>query len=122
MTTAVILPLAPRRRDAEATRTAILEAGKACFARSGYDRASLRDIAAAAGADVALIKRYFGGKEALFIAALKASFRPDPVGDFDRANFARDIATLMAGGPSASRRMAGSRMRVRREISRAVRK
>ena len=101
MTTAVILPLAPRRRDAEATRTAILEAGKACFARSGYDRASLRDIAAAAGADVALIKRYFGGKEALFIAALKASFRPDPVGDFDRASFARDIATLMAGGPSA---------------------
>ena len=55
----------PRRRNAEATRAAILEAAKAQFARAGYDLTSLRDIAAEAGADVALIKRYFGGKEAL---------------------------------------------------------
>jgi AcrR family transcriptional regulator len=88
---------APRRRNAEATRAAILEAAKAHFARAGYDLTSLRDIAAEAGADVALIKRYFGGKEALFTQALKASFRPGFLHGWDRATFAREIATMMAG-------------------------
>ena len=88
--------VAPRRRDAQATRAAILEVAKAQFARLGYDRAGLRDIAAAAGADVALIKRYFGGKEALFTEALKASFRSDRLRDWDRSTFAGDIATMMA--------------------------
>ncbi len=88
--------LAPRRRDAQATRAAILEAAKAQFARQGYDLVALRDIAAGAGADVALIKRYFGGKEALFTEALKASFRSDRLKGWDRATFARDIALTMA--------------------------
>lgn len=89
--------LVPRRRDAQLTRAAILDAARAQFARQGYDRVALRDIAAEAGADVALIKRYFGGKEALFTEALKASFRPDLLKDWDRATFAHEIATLMAG-------------------------
>jgi AcrR family transcriptional regulator len=92
---------APRKRDAEATRAAILDAAKAQFARLGYDRTALRDIAAEAGADVALIKRYFGGKEALFTAALKASFRPDRLLAWDRRTFPREIATMMAGDPHA---------------------
>ncbi len=87
---------APRKRDAEATRAAILEAAKTQFGQLGYDRAALRDIAAEAGIDVALIKRYFGGKEALFTAALKASFQSDPLRDWDRRTFAHDIATTMA--------------------------
>ena len=86
----------PRKRDAEATRAAILEAAKVQFARLGYDRAALRDIAAEAGADVALIKRYFGGKEALFTEALKASFHPNRLRSWDRATFAREIAVNMA--------------------------
>jgi AcrR family transcriptional regulator len=90
---------APRRRDAEATRAAILEAAKAQFAQLGYDCTALRDIAAEAGADVALIKRYFGGKEALFTEALKASFRNDLHSHWDRRTFARDFATMMAGAP-----------------------
>ena len=89
-------PIAPRRRDADATRAAILAAAKAHFARSGYDRAGLRDIAADAGCDVALIKRYFGGKEALFTEALKASFHPDRLGAWNRKTFARDVALMMA--------------------------
>lgn len=89
--------VAPRKRDAEATRAAILEAAKAQFAQSGYDRAALRDIAADAGCDVALIKRYFGGKEALFTEALKASFKPDQLAGWNRDTFAREAATLMAG-------------------------
>ena len=88
---------APRKRNAEATRAAILEAAKTQFARSGYDLTSLRDIAAEAGADVALIKRYFGGKEALFTEALKASFPPNFLQGWDRRAFPREIATMMAG-------------------------
>ena len=91
--------VAPRKRNAEATRAAILEAAKAQFARLGYDCTALRDIAAEAGADVALVKRYFGGKEALFTEALKASFHSDFRSQWDRRTFARDFATTMAGGP-----------------------
>ena len=93
-------PAAPRRRDAAATRAAILEAAKTQFALLGYDRAALRDIAGAAGADVALIKRYFGGKEALFTEALRAAFRPR-FADWDRASFPREMATMMADGVGA---------------------
>src|SRR5215470_6210802 len=85
-----------RRRDAVATRAAILEAAKGKFAQLGYN-ANLRDIAAEAGVDVALIKRYFGGKEALFTEALRASMDPERVRAWDRSNFAAEVAQMMAG-------------------------
>lgn len=88
---------AARKRDAEATQAAILEAAKIHFARSGYEGAYLRDIAADAGVDAALINRYFGGKDGLFAAALKDSIRPRALHDWDRENFAHEIAQTMAG-------------------------
>jgi AcrR family transcriptional regulator len=88
-------PLA-RKRDAEATRAAILAAAKIHFARSGYEGAYLRDIAADAGVDAALINRYFGGKDGLFAAALKDSIRPDAISQWERKTFGRDIAKMMA--------------------------
>ncbi|HUN69701.1 MAG TPA: TetR family transcriptional regulator [Burkholderiales bacterium] len=88
---------APRKRDAEATRAAILEAAKEHFARSGYDGAFLRDIAADAGADAALINRYFGSKDGLFAAALKDSIGPNTTREWKRESFGRDIATMMVG-------------------------
>jgi len=94
-----LAPANPRKRNAEATRAAILEAAKAHFALLGYDRAVLRDIAREAGVDVALVKRYFGGKEALFLEALKASFGPDGLRDWNRAAFAHEVATSLAGSP-----------------------
>jgi len=99
-TAALVRPRAtPRKRDAEATRAAILEAAKDQFARLGYDCAVLRDIAREAGVDVALVKRYFGGKEALFLEALRTSFGNDGAWDWDRATFARDAAAMLAGSP-----------------------
>ena len=86
----------PRRRDAQATRGRILAAAMDRFGRLGYEGASLREIASEAGADVALIGRYFGGKEGLFTEALKASIQPDRVQAWDRLNFARDVAVMMA--------------------------
>lgn len=85
----------PRKRDAEATRAAILDAAKMHFARSGY-QVALRDIAGEAGVDVALVQRYFGGKEGLFTEALRASFRDDPLRAWDRRTFPRDLAMMMA--------------------------
>jgi AcrR family transcriptional regulator len=109
MSDAAILARAPaRKRDAAATRAAILAAAVTQFARLGYDRAGLRDIAGEAGADVALIKRYFGGKEALFTEALKASFRPEGWRQYDRASFAREIAEMMAGDAHANEERAQS--------------
>src|SRR5690242_1523908 len=89
----------PRKRDAEATRRAILDAAKIQFARSGYEGAFLRDIAADAGVDAALINRYFGGKEGLFAEALKDSIKPDAIAQWDRKTFGRDIALMMVGSP-----------------------
>ena len=86
-----------RKRDAEATQAAILAAAKSHFARSGYEGAFLRDIAADAGVDAALINRYFGGKDGLFAAALKHSIRPHAFHDWQRETFAVEMAKMMAG-------------------------
>ncbi len=91
----------PRGRDAEATRAAILEAAQGRFARLGYEGAALRGIAAEAGVDVALVKRYFGGKAGLFTEALKASLNADRLRAWNRESFAADIAEMMAGDPRA---------------------
>lgn len=58
-----------RRRDAVATRAAILDAAREVFGREGYERATMRAVAAAAGVDAALVVRYFGSKADLFAEA-----------------------------------------------------
>jgi AcrR family transcriptional regulator len=90
------LAVRPKKRDAQATRARILAAAMDRFARLGYESASLRDIAEEAGVDVALIGRYFGGKEGLFTEALKASINTDRVRQWDRKYFANEIVTNIA--------------------------
>jgi AcrR family transcriptional regulator len=55
-----------RRRGTTQTREAIAEAARTQFAQVGYERATMRSIASAAGVDPALIVHFFGSKEALF--------------------------------------------------------
>lgn len=62
---------APRQRNAAATRAAILDAARRRFARDSYDNVGLREVAADAGVDAALISRYFGSKEDLFRDVLR---------------------------------------------------
>lgn len=70
----------PRRRDAAATRTALLTAAQALMARHGVEGTSTRDVAAAAGVNQALVYRYFGSKEKLFAEAATASAQaPDDI-------------------------------------------
>ncbi|MFD5398162.1 TetR/AcrR family transcriptional regulator [Streptomyces sp. NPDC127097] len=54
------------RRDAQGTRLRLLDAASELFAERGYERATVRDIASRAGANQALLFRYFGSKKALF--------------------------------------------------------
>jgi AcrR family transcriptional regulator len=57
-------------RDAAATRRALVRAARRCFATDGYRATTVRQIAAAAGVNVALINRYFVSKEGLFEACM----------------------------------------------------
>lgn len=63
-------PDKPRRRAASkrsiATSLSILDAAERLFADRGYDGASVRDIAKAAGAQIASISFHHGSKETLF--------------------------------------------------------
>lgn len=54
----------------EDTAARILEAGIACFAERGFDGASTRALAAAAGVNVATLAYHFKGKEGLYEAAV----------------------------------------------------
>ncbi|MFP5331276.1 MAG: TetR family transcriptional regulator [Acidimicrobiia bacterium] len=59
----------PRTGDAD-TRGEILQAARGLFAERGYDRTTIRAVAASAGVDPALIHHYFGTKEGLFTASV----------------------------------------------------
>lgn len=69
-------PARPRRSDA--TRAAILHAARERFAVDGYERATIRAIAAEAGIDPSMVMRYYGSKEELFARAAQFDLRlPD---------------------------------------------
>ena len=51
------MPTQPRARNAEATRSAILAAARKHFGDLGYEKTTLRAIAADAGIDPALVIR-----------------------------------------------------------------
>jgi TetR/AcrR family transcriptional regulator, regulator of cefoperazone and chloramphenicol sensitivity len=71
---------------ARSTREAIVAAAMRLFAEKGYAAASIREIAAAAGTNVASISYHFGGKEGL------------------RAACAGQVVELMGGVLAAARR------------------
>ena len=62
---------ATRRRDREGTEQGLLTAGVEVFAEHGYDAATTRAVAQAAGVNEQLIQRYFGGKAGLLLAIIE---------------------------------------------------
>jgi AcrR family transcriptional regulator len=68
-----------RRPGTSSTREAILAAAGRNFAQHGYDRASLRAIAAEAEVDQKLIAHFFGSKQQLFVAAVGLPLNPAEV-------------------------------------------
>jgi AcrR family transcriptional regulator len=63
-------PRTGRRPGRHDTGAEILAAARHCFAQAGYDRTTIRQVAARAGVDAALVHRRFGGKLDLFLAAV----------------------------------------------------
>ena len=70
------MPRTGRRPGRPDTRGEIVAAAARCFARTGYDATSMRQVAADAGVDPALVRRFFGGKEELFTAVASALIDP----------------------------------------------
>jgi AcrR family transcriptional regulator len=80
-----------RRPGSTSTRASILAAAAECFAADGYDATSMRHVAAAAGVDPALVRRFFGGKEQLFSELATALIVPE-----------RAVAAVTEGAPEAA--------------------
>ncbi len=74
------------------TRARLLDVAVARFARDGYRRTSVSDIARDAGVTPAAVYAYFAGKEALFVAAVDR----DADGLIDSARAARHGTTVVA--------------------------
>lgn len=68
-----------RRPGDSGTREAILAAAGRQFGERGYDRATLRSIAAEARVDQKLVAHFFGSKQQLFVSAVGLPFDPAEV-------------------------------------------
>ena len=105
---------AGRRPGKADTRGVVLGAARTEFAAHGYEKATMRGIARAAGVDVALVHHYFTSKDRLFLAALEFPVEPGlVVGQMlagDRADVgervARTVLTLWETEPVRERLLA----------------
>ncbi|GAA2612032.1 TetR family transcriptional regulator [Dactylosporangium fulvum] len=83
--------LPPRRSDA--TRAGILKAARARFAADGFQRATIRAIAADAGIDPSMVMRYYGNKAQLFAAAVDVDLRLPDVAAVPRERLGEALVT-----------------------------
>jgi AcrR family transcriptional regulator len=77
MTTPRPTSRAEQRRRTEAR---ILDAATQAFFSAGYDRTTIRAVAAAAGVDAGLVMHYFGSKQELFRQVIDAAPVPEVSG------------------------------------------
>jgi AcrR family transcriptional regulator len=111
------------RRSSADTKAVILAAARERFAQSGFERATIRAIAADANIDPSMVMRYFGNKDQLFAAAADfdldfpdlSSVDPGDVGRAMVAHFVnrweRDDALIVLLRSSTTNADAASRMR-----------
>ena len=87
--------------EATSTRERLVEAATRLFAQHGYAATSIRDIADAAGCNLALISHYFGSKDGLLREAVRAGMRDSateiaqPRADAPHEQLASVIALLL---------------------------
>jgi AcrR family transcriptional regulator len=86
----------------EETRNAILTAARRRFADDGYERATIRAIAADAGIDPSMVMRYYGSKDGLFAAAVDVALRLPALDDLPAGRrgetLVRHFLSLWEGG------------------------
>jgi len=73
------------RRTSVETKAVILAAARENFAKSGYERATIRAIAADAHIDPSMVMRYFGNKDQLFAAAAEFDLEFPDLSTIDEA-------------------------------------
>ncbi|KOG90248.1 TetR family transcriptional regulator, partial [Streptomyces varsoviensis] len=69
----------------------MLTAARYRFAEHGYERTTIRAVAADAGIDPAMVMRYYGSKDQLFEAALRIDLRLPELRDVPRADVPRRL-------------------------------
>src|SRR5258707_11338256 len=82
------------RRDAIATRQAILDSALMAFTRSGYDGVGVREIAKGAGVTAMLVNRYFGSKERLFAEFVEVALARRTIPTDEATTPGRGLTTL----------------------------
>jgi len=112
------------RRSAEETKALILAAAREQFAKSGFERATIRAIAADANIDPSMVMRYFGSKDQLFAAAADFDLELPDLSSTDRdqlgtvlvdhfmRRWERDEVLIVLLRASATNAEAAQRMRV----------
>ncbi|WP_374322080.1 TetR family transcriptional regulator [Brevundimonas sp.] len=103
----------PRPRNAAATRTAILDAARERFAAESYDEVGMRDIARDVGVDAALISRYFGSKDDLFLAALDSCGDGSSLMSGDKSEFGARVANEIVFEPKTAEKLKGMSIMLR---------
>jgi len=91
------------------TRSAILEAAQRLFAERGYDGTTIRDVAAEAAIDPAMVIRYFGSKDELFIRAAAIELELPALNKVARTSIGEALVRHFLGiweGPQANSGMA----------------
>ena len=68
-----------RRPGKSGTRESILRAARSQFGELGYDRTTIRSVAAEAGVDPALVLHFFDSKHRLFLEVVELPFDPAAV-------------------------------------------
>ena len=97
-------------KKADATREKLLmQARRQMWAR-GYGAVSLREIATAAGVDVALISRHFGSKLGLFEASIEGAFSLIETAPQDERELVEQFIRLYAETPRTSSEPSAFRM------------
>jgi AcrR family transcriptional regulator len=81
------------RRSSSETKTVILAAARERFAADGYERATIRAIAADARIDPSMVMRYFGNKERLFADAAEFDLELPDLTQVPRDQLGATIAT-----------------------------
>jgi AcrR family transcriptional regulator len=87
---------AGRRPGKSGTREAILDAARRQFAELGYDRTTLRSVAAEAGVDPALVVHFFGSKQKLFLAGVDLPIDPAALAEEIAAAPRSEVGARMA--------------------------
>ena len=80
------------RRSAAATKATILGAARERFAADGYERATIRAVAADAHIDPSMVMRYFGSKQQLFAAAAELDLHLPDLATVPRRTLGRVLA------------------------------